>query len=67
LDDILKLTGSLNILTISDTTGYCKKGVHINFYIDESGTIKYEINITALKKANLVVDMQLLSNGKIIR
>jgi len=67
LENILKLTGPLNILTISDTSGYCKKGVHINLYIDESGTVKYEINLTALKKSNLVVDMQLLSNGKIIK
>jgi hypothetical protein len=67
LNEILNFTSSLDILTISDTPGYCKKGVHINFYIDESGTVKYEINLAALKKNKLMVDMQLLSFGKIIK
>jgi len=67
ISEIIAHIEYLNILSISDTPGFSKKGVHLNFYIDEFETIKYEVNPTALKKANLNVDLQLLNFGKIIR
>jgi hypothetical protein len=67
LTEIIGFTNPLNILTISDTPGFCKKGVHFNFYIDESQTIKYEVNHVKIKETKLLVDMQLLKFGKIIR
>jgi hypothetical protein len=67
LSEILKITDRYDILTISDTPGFCKRGVHINFYLDDSESVKYEINHEKLKKTNMVVDMQVLKFGKIIR
>ena len=67
LTEILNYTSPYHILSISDSPGFCNKGVHINFYVDESETVKYEVNPTALKKAKLDIDMQLLNFGKIIR
>ena len=67
ITDIMKFIEHQNILTIADTPGFCKKGVHLNFYIDESETIKYEVNPLAFKKSNLTVEMQLLSFGKIVQ
>lgn len=66
LPEIIKHIETLNILTIADTPGFCKKGIQVNFYIDNSETIKYEINPTALTKANIIVDIQLLNYGEII-
>lgn len=66
LPKIIKFIEHMNILTVSDTPGFCKKGIQTNFYIDKSDTIKFEINPTALNKAKLTIDMQLLSLGKII-
>ncbi len=66
LPEIIDILTNRNVLLISDTEGFCKKGVHINFYFDDE-TIKYEVNPTALKNANLSVDMQLLNYGKIIK
>lgn len=66
LPEIINQTSALNILIISDTAGFSKKGVHINFYIDETETIKYEINPVALKKSGITVELQLLNYGKII-
>jgi hypothetical protein len=67
IPEIVKYSNSKNILTISDTPGFCKRGVHFNFYIDGSQTIKYEVNHTSIKESNLVVDMQILNFGRIIR
>ena len=66
LSEVLQKVEYQNILTIADMPGACKKGVHINLYTDGSGTVHYEINPEALKKAKLTVEMQLLSYGKII-
>ena len=66
LADILKNIEHRNILTIADTPGFCKKGVHLNLFVDESQTIRYEVNPATLKRANLTIEMQLLSYGKII-
>jgi len=66
ITDIMKFIEHQNILAIADSPGFCKKGVHLNFYIDESETIKYEVNPGALKKSNLTIEMQLLSFGKIV-
>lgn len=64
--EIIKQVEFLNILILSDTPGFCKKGVHINFYVDDYETIKYEINPAALKRANITVDIQLINYGEII-
>lgn len=66
LPEISNKISTNSILLISDTNGFSKKGVHINFYIDDEGNVLYEINPQALEKANLTVNMQLLKFGKII-
>jgi len=67
LPQILNFVNNKNILTISDTSGFCKKGVHFNLYVSDAQTIKYEINYTMIKTSNLIVDMHVLNLGKIIR
>jgi YfiR/HmsC-like len=66
LQEILKQISSTNILTVSNSPNFGIGGVHINFFSDESNTIKYEINPLALKKSNLTMEMQLLAYAKII-
>lgn len=66
LPAIIKYIETLNILTIADTPGFCKKGVHLNLYIDDEETLKYEINPNALKRDSMTVDMQLINYGEII-
>ena len=65
LTEIIKQLEKFNILVISDSPGFCKKGVHFNLYLDES-EVRYEVNPSAIKKSNLEVEMQLLNLGKII-
>lgn len=67
LQTIIKHIEGKNILTISDTPGFGKKGVQTNLYLDKSERIKFEINLTALNKSKLTFDMQLLSLGEIIK
>lgn len=66
LSEILKKTESKPVLTVSDTRGFAQKGVIINFYETNQGTIHFEINKTSLAKSGLKMDFMLLQLAKII-
>lgn len=66
LSEIFYYTKDKPILTLSETEYYGEKGVHINFYYTDKGTIHFEVNPAKLKKSGLNVDMYLLELGKII-
>lgn len=66
IENILSYTKDKPILTIGDTKGYAKKGVHINLYtIDQS--IRFEINETAVKKSGLHMSHLLLDFASIVK
>ena len=62
---ILKKLKSKNILTISDSKGFAKSGVAINF-IKTDGKIRFEVNTTALKNAGFKLSSQLLKLAVIV-
>ena len=62
---ILNLTSFKPILTIGDTTGFCEKGVLINFFVENS-KIRFAINNTAFQNAGLTVSYHLLKYAKVI-
>jgi hypothetical protein len=65
IEDIVKLARNKSILTVSDTKGYAKKGVIINFFI-EGSKIRFEINEKAAKDSNLSISYLLLNTARII-
>jgi hypothetical protein len=67
IPEIINQYGNSGILFVADSQGFCKKGIHFNFYFDEDETLKYEVNPEAIKRAKLMVDLQLLNYGKIIK
>jgi hypothetical protein len=63
---ILSITKKKPILTVGDTKGFARKGVHINFY--QSGKkLRFEINPTAIREATLSVDLKFLKLGKRVK
>lgn len=54
------------ILIVSDTRGFGEKGTHINLYVTPEGTLRFEINPEASKKAGLSIQLVLLEIAKII-
>lgn len=54
------------ILTISDSKGYCHKGVHINMYIDENNQIRFEINNKAASHSGLSISYLLLKVARLV-
>jgi hypothetical protein len=66
LNEIFYYTKDKPILTLSETKNYGEKGVHINFYYTNKGTIHFEVNPAKLKKSGFTMDMYLLELGKII-
>ena len=66
LPEILSKIKGKPILTISSSTGFAKKGVHINFYITKNGTLHFEINHQKTKESNLRINLMLLEIAKII-
>jgi hypothetical protein len=63
---ILSALSSSPVLTVSDSDGWAKQGVMINFYV-EQGMIRFEVNIDVAKNAGLTVSSQLLKLARIQR
>lgn len=57
--DILKPIQKERILTIADTQGFLEKGGIVNFII-ERNRVRFEVNVIAAKRANLVLRSKLL-------
>jgi len=65
LPEILHRTEKKPILTVSDTQGFAKDGVLINFYMAEN-KIKFEINERAVQESGLTMSYRLLSLARIV-
>jgi hypothetical protein len=66
ISNFLLRASSSGVLLISGTEGFCKAGVHINFYIEDE-KLKFEINEKSLISAGFKVSYLLMQNTKIIR
>lgn len=66
LESILEETKDKPILTISEKDGFGKKGVLLNFFITEQGTVHFEINYQKVKQSGISMDIFLLEYAKII-
>lgn len=60
LQAILRKTSNMNILTISNSDGFARKGVCINFSV-VNNKLKFEINRKAIEEAGIVPNTRLLS------
>ena len=67
LDEILFKISNKDIITISDMKGFSRKGGMFEFYINDDGKIKVELNYENLKKADLNVSGRLLEVIKIVK
>jgi len=65
LNKILNITRGQPILTISDTPGYAKQGVMINFY-PRNKSLGFEINRQAAITSNLAISSRLLKLARIV-
>jgi hypothetical protein len=65
LNRILDTTQGKPVLTMSDSEGFAKKGVMINFYINEN-KLGFEINQAAARKAGLIFNFRLLRLARIV-
>jgi hypothetical protein len=50
-------------LLVGETPGFAEKGGGINFFL-EGGTVRFEINIDAIRQGKLLLDAKLLNLGK---
>lgn len=64
LKKIIKSVRFYPVLTVSDSKGYAKRGVHINMYIDEKKQIRFEINKKAVTQSGLAISYLLLKVSK---
>ena len=65
LKDIRAQIQGRHILTVSDTEGFARKGVAINFVLID-GKLKFEINLKALAHVDLNLSSQLLKLGILV-
>ncbi len=65
LEKLINKIETKPILTISQSAGFAKRGVHINLYLSEEH-LRFEINEKAMKTAGFKVSHLLLGQAKII-
>src|SRR5512133_3806133 len=65
LSEFISKADKSGTLLISGTTGFCKVGVHINFYIEDE-KLKFEINDETIESAGFKVSYLLLQNTRLI-
>lgn len=69
INEIVNYCEVNHILSISDTKGFSKEGIHVTFYIEysgTSGTIKYRINQTKAKASGIQFNYMILERAVII-
>jgi hypothetical protein len=66
VDQIISTTKDKPILTVSDSKGNAKRGVHINFYMSDR-KIRFEINQSAIDTSNLKISYKLLQLARIVK
>jgi hypothetical protein len=57
---------SSGVLLVSESTDFCKKGVHINFYLEDE-KLKFEINEKSINSAGFKVSYLLMQHTRIIQ
>ena len=62
---LLRVTSSLPILTLSDTTDFAERGGIANFFIDDS-RLRFSVNPGAASRARLQISSRLLSLARIV-
>jgi len=66
ISKFVNAANSSSVLLFSETTDFCKAGVHINFYIEDE-KLKFEINEKSLTSAGFKVSYLLMKNSRIIQ
>lgn len=66
LSKFVDAANSNGVLLISETTDFCKEGVHINFYL-ENEKLKFEINEKSITSAGFKVSYLLMQNTRLIQ
>lgn len=66
LNKFVEAANSVGVLLISESTDFCKEGVHINFYVEDE-KLKFEINQTSIDYAGFKVSYLLMQNTRIIK
>lgn len=64
--EILSKIKDRPILTVSETNDFCQSGGVINF-IAVNNKIRFEINVEAAKRSDLIISSKLLKLSKIIK
>lgn len=65
INDAIRLTKSMPILTISEIPGFANRGGIINLTLEDS-RVRFEVNVDAAKAADLNISSRLLALAKIV-
>ena len=66
INDAIRLTKSMPILTISEVPGFANRGGIINLTLEDS-RVRFEVNVDAAKAADLNISSRLLALAKIVQ
>jgi hypothetical protein len=60
---IIKKTQGKSVLVVGEVPGFADRGGGVNFFL-EGGTVRFEINVEAVRQEKLMLDAKLLNLGK---
>jgi YfiR/HmsC-like len=69
LNQVLAYIAKRPILTVSDTEGYAKRGIHVNIYVVDTTSrtnLGLEINETATRQSGLLMKPSILINSRVL-
>ena len=66
LPEIINSLQGQSVLTVGDSQAFSGRGIMINFVIEQR-RVRFEINLSAVERANLKVSSELLKVAKVIR
>ncbi len=65
LERINALARGAGILTIGDTDGFARRGVMVNFYL-ENDKVRFEVNLESARQGGLSISSRLLALARIV-
>lgn len=66
VEGIVRTASSLNMLTVGDAAGFARRGIIINFYLQDQ-KLRFEINVEAAKRSGLSISSQVLKLGRVVQ
>ena len=65
--DVLEPLSSADVLTVSDMPQFVRRGGMVQFVVDRTGHLRFEVNLARVQQAGLTMTSDLLRHANVVR